>query len=281
MKSFPLRPLAALLTAGVSLLLNSCSSSGSDTVNYLPDGSKLPKEEYPFDDKGNYREDWVSGNGSSRSQSVASREADTIVIDEKPKPPKPVAAAPKPLPPPPPVMATRPPEPQQPSAVAARSYPPTMAPTYGESLVRDTPIVEEVTPDYTGAAEPRLQSTPPGTGGGGTAPASTTSTTSTRPVAKPKPVAKPTPRPKPTARPIVKTKPKPVVKPKPKPIAKAKAKPKPTAKPVPRPTLYKVRKGDTLYSISRKTGRSVSELRSANGSAVVRDGTMIKIPARR
>jgi LysM repeat protein len=71
-------------------------------------------------------------------------------------------------------------------------------------------------------------------------------------------------------------------KPKPKPVAKAKPKPKP-APPKPKPTYVKVQQGDTLSSISRRTGVPVSSLKSYNGmkSDFLRTGQTLTVPPRK
>ncbi|MDA7917330.1 LysM peptidoglycan-binding domain-containing protein [Akkermansiaceae bacterium] len=85
----------------------------------------------------------------------------------------------------------------------------------------------------------------------------------------PRPVTKPTPRPKPVVKP--KPKPRPVVKPKPKP-APVKVKPK--------TVRHVVKKGDTLYSLSRKYRTTVSKIQKANGMSgtIIRDGSTLVIP---
>lgn len=70
-----------------------------------------------------------------------------------------------------------------------------------------------------------------------------------------------------------KPKPKVVSKPKPKPKVVPKPKPKVVVKPKPKTIYHKVSKGDTLYSISRKYGTSVSAIQKANGV----NGTLIKV----
>lgn len=71
-------------------------------------------------------------------------------------------------------------------------------------------------------------------------------------------------------------------KPKPKPVAKTKPKPKP-APPKPKPTYVKVQQGDTLSSISRRTGVPVSSLKSYNGmkSDFLRAGQTLTVPPRK
>jgi nucleoid-associated protein YgaU len=65
-------------------------------------------------------------------------------------------------------------------------------------------------------------------------------------------------------------------KPKPKPVSK----PKPKPKPKPQYVRHTVKKGDTLYGLSRKYGTSVSAIKTANGisGTMIRDGQSLKIP---
>lgn len=108
---------------------------------------------------------------------------------------------------------------------------------------------------------------------------STTAISHTTVTSKPKP---PTAKPREVA---IQTKPKPktttittTAKPKPATITKVKPKPKPAAKP--KSTRYVVKKGDTLSAISRKTGASVSAIKSANGisGSLIRPGQSLTIP---
>lgn len=75
----PGRPvsLPVLLSAlCVPLLFTQCKSSGSyKDIEYdpstlkTPDGHGLEKKEYPFDDEGNYRKDWVRNKTKGRTRS--------------------------------------------------------------------------------------------------------------------------------------------------------------------------------------------------------------------
>lgn len=79
------------------------------------------------------------------------------------------------------------------------------------------------------------------------------------------------PRSKPTPPPVVSTpSPKPIVRPKPTPT---KPKPKPVVR-------HLVKKGDTLYSLGRHYGTSVSSIQHANGisGTNIRLGQTLKIP---
>ncbi len=94
-----------------------------------------------------------------------------------------------------------------------------------------------------------------------------TPTTTAKPKATTAPVKKTYVAPKPKPKVVSKPKPKPKVVPKPKP------KPKVVVKPKPKTIYHKVSKGDTLYSISRKYGTSVSAIQKTNGVK----GTLIKV----
>jgi hypothetical protein len=63
--------------------------------------------------------------------------------------------------------------------------------------------------------------------------------------------------------------------PKPKPTPKPKPKPKPVSS-----RTHTVKSGDTLYSLSRKYGTTVSKIQSANGlsGTLIRVGQKLKIP---
>lgn len=100
------------------------------------------------------------------------------------------------------------------------------------------------------------------------------------PAPKPKPRVAPLPKPNPKPRvtPKPKPKPKPVVKPKPKP--KPVVKPKPKPKPKPKVIRHTVKKGDTLYGLSRRYGTSVSAIQKANGikGTTIGIGKVLVIP---
>ena len=205
MKTIPFRIFTLSCALGALLTLPSCKSTkGNEVVNYLPDGTPLPKEEYPFDDKGNYREDWVSGSSSSSAS----------------------------------------------TSTVASTTPVSTTTSYA-----DIPPIPPVTQYDDTPARP------------------TVSSSSSKPKPKPKPVAsvKPKPKPKPVAS---KPTPKPKPKPKPKPVVK---------KVVPKPTLYKIKKGDTLYGISLRTGNSVADIKRYNNMSkdLLRDGWVIKIPPKK
>ena len=86
----PLRMTAALAGAALCLALGACKTTkkGDDVIDYTSPDTGLSSSEYPFDEKGNYREDWASGG---RTADVASNE--NIYSD-----PAPVAEVEKPKP---------------------------------------------------------------------------------------------------------------------------------------------------------------------------------------
>lgn len=93
----------------------------------------------------------------------------------------------------------------------------------------------------------------------------------------------------PPPEPRVASVPKPTPAPAPRPQTTQVSKPKPVAKPAPKPkpvvvkpkyTNHIVKKGDTLYSLARRYGTSVSAIQKANGLSgnLIRDGKTLKIP---
>ena len=75
--------------------------------------------------------------------------------------------------------------------------------------------------------------------------------------------SEPAPAPKPAPR--TTEAPKPVYKPAPKPKPVYKPAPKPKPKPKPTTIRHTVKKGDTLYSLARKYGTTISKIQKANG----------------
>ncbi len=82
MNSPKLFRVAALLAAGViaPLLFTQCKTSASKTykdVSYdpaklkTPTGHGMDRKNYPFDEQGNYRKDWVKSNASGRDRSAS------------------------------------------------------------------------------------------------------------------------------------------------------------------------------------------------------------------
>ena len=143
----PLRMTAALAGAAMCLALGACKTTkkGDDVIDYTSPDTGLSSTEYPFDEKGNYREDWASGG---RTADVASNEniysdpAPAVEV-EKPKPkvtsptgsgsgavaskPKPVASKPKPKP----VVSKPKPKPAAKKKVVVKPKPkPVVKPTY-------------------------------------------------------------------------------------------------------------------------------------------------------
>jgi hypothetical protein len=82
---FPFRLTTGLAALAACICFTSCKTtqSGSgydDVVDYTSPNTKLPKEEYPFDDSGNYREDWAArGAGVS---GVKDKPADTALYTQ-------------------------------------------------------------------------------------------------------------------------------------------------------------------------------------------------------
>ena len=86
----PLRMTVAFAGAALCLALGACKTTkkGDDVIDYTSPDTGLSSSEYPFDEKGNYREDWASGG---RTADVASNEniysdPAPVVEVEKPKP---------------------------------------------------------------------------------------------------------------------------------------------------------------------------------------------------
>lgn len=81
---------------------------------------------------------------------------------------------------------------------------------------------------------------------------------------------------------VVKNDPAPVTRatPSPAPVSKPKPAPKPKPKPKPSTRYHTVRKGDTLYGLSKRYGTTVSKIQKANGvsGSVIRIGQRLKIP---
>lgn len=64
------------------------------------------------------------------------------------------------------------------------------------------------------------------------------------------------------------------------PQPRAKPKPKPKPEPKPEPRYHTVRKGDTLYGLSKRYGTTVGKIQSANNmrGTVIRIGERLRIP---
>ena len=133
----PLRMTAALAGAAMCLALGACKTTkkGDDVIDYTSPDTGLSSSEYPFDEKGNYREDWASGG---RTADVASNEnlySDPAPEVEKPKPKvtsssggTAVVSKPKPKP----VVTSKPkPKPKPKAVVKPKPKPkPVAKPTY-------------------------------------------------------------------------------------------------------------------------------------------------------
>lgn len=74
--------------------------------------------------------------------------------------------------------------------------------------------------------------------------------------------------------------PPPVVQASPRPTQVVKPKPTPKPKPKPSTRYHTVRKGDTLYGLSKRYGTTVGAIQKANGikGSVIRLGQRLKIP---
>ena len=61
------------------------------------------------------------------------------------------------------------------------------------------------------------------------------------------------------------------------------SRPKPRPKPAAKPTYVKVKPGDTLYGLSKRTGVSIAAIKTANGlkSDTIVDGKSLKIPKKK
>lgn len=130
---------AALAGAAMCLALGACKTTkkGDDVIDYTSPDTGLSASEYPFDEKGNYREDWASGG---RTADVASNEniysdpapvaevekpkvtsssgSGVAAVVSKPKPKPVVTSKPKPKPKPKPKAVVKP----KPKPVAKPTY---------------------------------------------------------------------------------------------------------------------------------------------------------------
>ena len=194
MTSFPYRLTTGLAALAASVALSSCAnttkSPDTGVIDYTQPKSKLSHEEYPFDDAGNYREDWAAAGAAG----VKDKPTDTAVYT-------------------------------QPSDSGPQNHP-------------------AYTPD-----EPPTRSTSTASRSASTT--HRTASTSSRSTASSS------------------------SKPKPKP-----APPKSTP---PKPTMVKVKPGDTLYALSKRSGVSVDAIKAANGlkTDTIVDGKSLKIPKKK
>ncbi|HRX52960.1 MAG TPA: LysM peptidoglycan-binding domain-containing protein [Verrucomicrobiales bacterium] len=101
----------ALFLVALPLVLSHCASKPAyKAASYSPDRlatipSNMPRGDYPFDDQGRYRTDWVGGGRSKKSSRTSSSTTrkPTSVASNQTSPPRPtsqapVAATPKPAP---------------------------------------------------------------------------------------------------------------------------------------------------------------------------------------
>ena len=63
----------------------------------------------------------------------------------------------------------------------------------------------------------------------------------------------------------------------------SRSRPKPRPRPVAKPTYVKVKPGDTLYGLSKRSGVSIAAIKAANGlkSDLIVDGKSLKIPKKK
>ena len=169
MMKVSLRKLLLLLAP---LLLANCKSTKGGGSTASTPTHNMSRSEYPFDENGNYHEEWVTGNDTSAN-----------VVD------------------------------------LTKNNPPSV---------------------FTGTTDPRDSYTPPKTKVTSSSGSKSTKSKSTASKSKPKPKA-----------------------------------------PAPKFTTVTVKKGDSLYSLSKRYGASVSAIQKANGmgsSTLLRDGKSLKIP---
>src|SRR5688500_10704400 len=86
--------LSGLLACfGLSSCENTKEKSGyDDVVDYTSPNTRMSKEEFPFDDAGNYREDWAARGAGVRGVRDKPTVRDTPYIQEPEKPRTPVVA---------------------------------------------------------------------------------------------------------------------------------------------------------------------------------------------
>lgn len=99
MNSLPIRPLAGLLGLLACFALASCENTKKektgydDVVDYTSPNTRLSKEEYPFDDDGNYREDWAARGAGVSGVKDKPNMVDEPYVQEAHEPSKPTVAA--------------------------------------------------------------------------------------------------------------------------------------------------------------------------------------------
>ena len=204
MTPLPNRTIASLLALAACCVFSSCKTTQKtgtdDVVDYTSPNTKMSHEEYPFDDNGNYREDWAA-RGAGVSGVKDKPTADTPYIQE----------------------------PDEPST-------PTVA-SHSSSSSGSSGVKKSGSSSSSRSTASRTSSS------------RSTASRSSSSKSKPKTASKP--------------------KPKPKPVAKS--------------TYVKVKSGDSLYSISKKTGVPIATIKAANGlkSDVIVDGKTLKIPPKK
>ena len=80
MTAHPFRVTTALLSSVLCLTLGACKSTkknGDEIVDYTSPDTGLAPSEYPFDESGNYREDWASGGAVADAGIYSDPVADT------------------------------------------------------------------------------------------------------------------------------------------------------------------------------------------------------------
>lgn len=248
MTAKPVRRFLSLsaLSVGLTCGLVSCKStpkSGyADVVDYTTPQTSLSQEEYPFDEKGNYLADVVSGKRrGSRNKPVAAATPSTAsYVDLYEKPP---AASP-------PVVASN--------------------TNYETPVTSTSPNTSDVyAPVYSAG----------GPGSGTTAPEQASSSASARDSGSSSTASSSKAKSRSsTAASSRSTASKSGSTAKSKSGATAKTKAKTKAKPA--NLRYTVKKGDTLYGLANRYGTSVAAIKKASGlsSNTLRDGRTISIP---
>lgn len=125
----------------------------------------------------------------------------------------------------------------------------------------------------TAVAQNTPSSKPPGT-------VTSSSRSTSRPAPSPTTASRPATKPAAQPTTVATSKPKPATASTPKPAPKPKPKPTPVKPKKPAPIRHVVKRGDTLYGLSRKYGTTVSAIQKANGlkGTTIVDGKTILIP---
>lgn len=279
------RSLAALPAGFLCVFLAACGSTKTksgyaDVEDYATPETGLPLEEYPFDEHGNYLADVVAGKtkGKRGRNAKIGEVASTSYVEQYES-----SGGGSPTLYPGDTLAST-------STPAASSQPEVQSPAgdYEIPQTAQTYAVYNTGGSSSGGASASVPVSSPAK----TAPvkkvvASNSSPSSSKPKASGVKTAKVDSK-KPAAKPAKEKKPAPA-------IAKAGAKgkngkpevakktnTKATGKKQAAPSMltYRVKRGDTLYSLANRYNTSVASIKRANGmsSTVLRDGTTIKIP---